>query len=63
MSEMPEQDEQRRQTTVIAIRHVSVCVRLCCDISFLPNSQREVVGRDNRHCRVDGGYKSLWLNL
>ena len=20
-------------------------------------------GRDNRHCRVDGGYKSLWLNL
>lgn len=63
MSEMPEQDEYWRQTAVIAIRHVSVCVRLYCDISFLRNGYREVVGRDNRHCRVDGGYKSLWLNL
>ena len=48
MSEMPEQDEQRRQTTVIAIRHVSVCVRLCCDISFLRNGYREVVGGGQR---------------
>lgn len=40
-----------------------LCVRMHCDISFLPNSQREVVDRDNRHCRVERGYKSLWLNL
>ena len=40
-----------------------VCVRTRCDISFLPNSHREVEERDNRHCWADGRYKSPWLNL
>lgn len=55
---MPEGDEERRQTAVITIRHVSVFVCVCAVTS---NSSLIAKGRwggrDNRHSRADGGWR------
>lgn len=61
---MAEEDEQTAVTAIRPCECVYVCVSARCDVSFLPNSQREVHGdTDNRLRRADSGYKSPRLNL
>lgn len=61
MRVMPETDEKKSQLAVITIRCVCLCV--FCNISFPPNSHRELGDGDSRQRWADGGYRSLWLNL